>query len=249
LSRTQRLIEQTDNILWIKYVSMFVILNRNGLLFQRLGNLHGLVAHIKRIKDVRFLVIDLESDQAKQRSYREYLMNGLPSHVSYDEFIEMKRDARGNIFSLYEGEKLYADTRSSLIQAKNIADMVKIDDNKENKLFAVGMYKSSPDSAILITDHAALFEPLHYGVQYSENENNKVYQPSGNDQKTDSNTVQMPILSGEMPLFEFKYTSINKELKGTNKNQHKIRAGAYQMMRSNFEFVYDNYSTIVDYVD
>ena len=160
----------------------------------------------KRTVTVRLLFIDVDSEVAMMRSYGEYIQgcelnNQLPEVKTYEEFRTFK-DNQGGL--LRHHQPLCRDTRDAI----KIANILK---NTYTNL-RIKTYYAAPDAAIIVNEHSALFESLHYGAK-----------------KPRKTANYMTILSGEMPLMEFK----KDEDKGGQ---------VYDVVKSNFNFVWEHLS-------
>ena len=97
--------------------------------------------------DIKCLILDPESDQAKYRAYREYLLGG--REISFDDFVN-NRD-------LYRRSQLFRDTQSTL---ENIRlALAPIADHH----FQIRLYHSAPACFMLLADDRVLVEQYHYG--------------------------------------------------------------------------------------
>lgn len=211
IKRMKHLIAETREILWIKHVSMYQVLNEShGLLYKDFKDI------CSEIKEIKLLILDPTCDQAKMRSYREHLIKKPRETKSYQEYIKD---------NLWKKGPLYKDTLGSVENAKDLikelSDMKQEnqkegDENKKkitNEIFIVKKYFAAPDSAILLTDSAVLFEPLHYGSQRA------IFQ---------TKKGKVKILSGDMPMLEV---------------QKAENEGLYELIKDNIRFVFDNFST------
>jgi hypothetical protein len=97
--------------------------------------------------EIKCLILDPESDQAKYRAYREYLIGG--QDVSFDDF--------ANNGELYHKSQLYRDTQSTLENIRVVlAPMT-------NRHFQIRLYDSAPACFMLLADDRVLVEQYHYG--------------------------------------------------------------------------------------
>lgn len=200
VNEMKALINNTNEILWVKQVSLFALANNKGALYSEL------VKKYKSIKSIRFLLVDTQSDGAKMRAYREYYLDDLTPVINYTDFVDIK----------YTESPLYRDTEMSIINLNRMRSnyYIAFNEVEEDCEFLLKVFRSAPDAAIIITDDTVLFEPLHLGGL-----NEMLVKQPGGDSK--------PILSGHMPMFEFK---------------KKDSPGIYELIKNNFQFVWDNYS-------
>lgn len=173
--RMSELISKTKEILWVKQVSLRHLTRQNGILMNEFSGCY------KNIKSIRMMPIKLDSDQAKIRSYREYLLKPIPTSnmLTYDNFVKEK----------YEEETLYRDTMDTINTLRNLKSVYYEDREANGDEFIIKTFFSSPDAAIFITDESVLYEPLHLG------DINEIIRNFDNSNG--------PILSGKMPVFEF----------------------------------------------
>ena len=125
---------------------------------------------------IRVMLIDPECEQAKIRSYREYLLRH--PHASWEEFCSRK---------VYKREILYQHANKSI---ENLAGL--LEELKSNGVhYDIGIKKfvSAPESFILMTERAVLVEQYHYG---------KI-----RIQKQDGETLLSKILWGDVPVIEY----------------------------------------------
>ena len=162
------LIKNTQKRLWIKGISLKSFF-KYGDLFDAISNACSIAG-----LDIKVLLIDPDCDQAKIRSFREYLMNDETRNLSYFNDEERRK------------QPLYKDTMDSIT---NIRDHIKELNNYCNKHnFSARIYHSSPEAFILITDESALIEQYHYG---------KI-------RPTTSQSSKGKILGGDFPVIEYK---------------------------------------------
>ena len=151
-SRIVKLIENTKNILWIKGISL------QSYFTHAREDLFSVVANAyERGVDVRILLINPDSEQAIQRSFREYLLSHPTSQL--DRFDER---ARSN-------ERLFRDTIGSIrfIKLELRGRLVPGTD------LNVRLYNSSPECFTLLTDESVLVEQYHYGKIVDRTDENR----------------------------------------------------------------------------
>jgi len=140
-ARIIKLIEKTQKRLWIKGISL-----HSYFTYANSDLIEAVIKAYERNVDVKILLINPNSEQAKFRSFREYLMGHPDSQMEH--FDEKAR----------HGERLYTDTATSInfirLQLKN---------RILNKELGVKLYNSGPECFTLLTDEAVLVEQYHYG--------------------------------------------------------------------------------------
>lgn len=168
--RIQWLLESDPKIVWIQGISLSSFF-RPGRLFNAIVNL------IEKDIDLRVLLIDIESEQAKYRSYREYLFAG--SEYSLKDYLDSEK---------HQQSDLHSDTDRSItnIQAQVSSIRNKKGKNWEPKIL-VRRYKTAPACFMLRVDDKVLVEQYHYG---------KVF-PKGQGEAP-------AILGKDMPLVEYR---------------------------------------------
>lgn len=156
---------------------------------------------------VRLLFIDRDCEAAKLRSYREYHMEE-NSHCGRPISVREFLDADNA--SLREQQTLWRNTERSFQRALEL--------QASNDNLQVRTYFAAPDSSIMINETIALYEPLHYG---------KLLPREFANQK---------ILSGEMPMLEFKKSDRVVDQRNPNRNKY----ATYDVVKDNFDFVWDH---------
>ena len=198
IPRMKELIISTKEILWVKQVSLRQLASKKeGKLYTTLfENVeHGYL----NIKQIRLILIDKESEQAQMRAFREYLIKHEveSKDADYSKYVSNPQE--------HHNSDLYIHTKESeRILKDRMKDYLDANANK-NPLwkFETKKYKSPPDAAILITDDAVLYEPLHSGD----------LRDLGHD---------LPILSGKMPVFEFSRIPGKNSIYDLIKNNFEI---------------------------
>ena len=166
--RILHLISKTKKILWIKGISLKSFF-KYGDLFDSISN-----ACLIETLDIRILLIDPNSEQARLRSFREFLM--IRSDSKLDEFSDDER----------KKQRLYKDTMDSIA---NISDHLKeLNSSCTNHNFKARIFFSAAEAFTLITDDGALVEQYHYG---------KIRPTQSQDSKG-------KILGGDFPVVEYK---------------------------------------------
>jgi hypothetical protein len=131
--------------------------------------------------EVKCLILDPKSEQAKYRAYREYLF-GDPN-LTFEQFCSNGK--------LYQNSSLYRDTNHTIENIRlGIAPRL-VTDESGNSRFQVKIYDSAPACFLLIIDNTVLIEQYHYG---------KIV-PSQGDYPV--------ILGKDMPLVEYSRDSLN----------------------------------------
>jgi len=140
-ARIIKLIEKTQKRLWIKGISL-----HSYFTYANADLIEAVINAYERNVDVKILLINPNSEQAKFRSFREYLMGHPDSQMEH-----LMKKAR-------HGERLYTDTATSInfirLQLKN---------RVQNRELGVKLYNSGPECFTLLTDEAVLVEQYHYG--------------------------------------------------------------------------------------
>ncbi len=176
IERMKHLIMNTKDILWVKQVSLYQILGTNGQLYGTF------IDKCREISDIKLLLIDPESEQAKMRSFREHIIQSPRYGDLYSDFLQK---------DIWKESILFRHTTKSITNAKRLKRQLDYERDQEkifpNQSLDVKKFFAAPDSSIIITDTAVLFEPLHYGSQRA------VF----------SSQHQGKILSGDMPMLEF----------------------------------------------
>jgi len=95
--------------------------------------------------EIKILLLDPESEQARYRSFREYLLNKPP--LTFEEF--QKRP------ELHMNSDLFRDTQKSIERIQNM---------EPHSNFQVRLYDSAPTCFMLLVDDLVLVEQYHYGV-------------------------------------------------------------------------------------
>jgi len=219
--RMKYLINNTKEILWIKSVSARLLFHKTSNNDSNKTLYDELEEKINTIKDVRILLIDPECENAKMRSYREYILDNHQNgnDISYNNLNTSYEDFKNSEYALnnFQPPVLLSHTKTSIIRAKKLIH--ELEKKKKslndisiiNESFYVRKYTSPPDSAFIITDTVALFEPLHYGMIQNNNNNDK-------------------ILSGHMPMHEFQ------------RAENADVLVPYNLIKNNFEFVFNIFS-------
>jgi hypothetical protein len=98
------------------------------------------------IKSVRILIVDRHCEQAKYRSYREYLLGQNRQQLTFDEYKQSDR---------HKDSELCRDTEASLLKIKNhFTNTSKVN---------VRLYHCAPTCFVLGTGDSVLVEQYHYG--------------------------------------------------------------------------------------
>jgi hypothetical protein len=140
-ARIIKLIERTQHCLWIKGISL-----HSYFTYANADLIEALIRAYERNVDVKILLINPNSEQAKLRSFREYLMSHAASQLEH--FDDRAR----------HGERLFTDTATSI----NFIRM-QLTNRIQNRDLGVKLYNSGPECFTLLTDEAVLVEQYHYG--------------------------------------------------------------------------------------
>lgn len=171
--RMKYLITTTKKTLYIKGITLkaFFRTNDNEGLFDALRK-----AALRDGLKVRILLINPDEEQAKLRSFKEYLLSKPSARLN--EFIEK---------SEHERQDLFRDTKLSINYIDDaINEMSKNSSSPDIKL---KLYKSAPDCFMLLTDESVLVEQYHYG---------KISPPM-----KDQDKIENKLLKGDVPVFEY----------------------------------------------
>jgi hypothetical protein len=106
----------------------------------------SLKRRIEAGKSVQILLLDPSGEQAKERAYREYLLDNQP--IEYRDFVD----------NHYQSRKLVTDLTSSIERVRAIQDKMGSDHR-----FAARKYSTAPHMFCLIGDHVAYVEQYSYG--------------------------------------------------------------------------------------
>jgi hypothetical protein len=140
-ARIINLINQAKDRLWIKGISLHAYFTyANSDLIEAIINAYS------RGVDVRILLINPTSEQAKYRSFREFLMSHPNGRL--EEFDDQARN----------GERLYTDTAISIGFIKT-----QLRNRLKNTDLNVRLYNSGPECFCLLNEFSALIEQYHYG--------------------------------------------------------------------------------------
>lgn len=192
-------------------------------------SLHSFFAHgpllqaIAKLADrdnieVRCLILDPQSEQAKYRAYREHLF-GNPNRT-FEEFCANNE--------LYLESSLYRDTNHTIENFRlAISPRLKADDPRNPK-FQMRVYDSAPACFLLIVDDSVLIEQYHYG---------KIL-PGRGDYPPDQ--VDYPVILGkDMPLVEYSHESLGLYETDTLRN-------SFELLKDHFRFVFERCARPLD---
>lgn len=166
------LMNTTKDILYIKGISLRSFF-RTGKLFDtfcKIATKEGL--------EVKILLIDPECEQAKFRSFREYLLKNPDT-----EFRNFQEEE-----TLRKSQDLYKDVEVSIGNIKDYLKELSREGKKHN--IAVRVYSSAPECFMLLTDDSVLVEQYHYG---------KISPPEKETEK-----IKSRLLGGDVPAIEYK---------------------------------------------
>ena len=142
--RLIELINKTKNVLWIKGITLKSIFQYDGEIVEAISNLYN----NKDVNvDIKVLILDPLCDQAKYRSFREYLLIK-PGGKIKDFTDEIRKQQR-----LYKDVNVSVESIESHFQGKEGG----------GSKFQVKEFQSAPEAFILITDDVAVVEQYHYG--------------------------------------------------------------------------------------
>ncbi len=100
--------------------------------------------------EFRVLLLNPDGEQAKYRSYREYLLNNP----------QMKREDYWSDLGLHERSDLYRDTRRTIERIHTM-------NSRNNRKIDFRLYDSAPACFMLLIDDIVLIEQYHYGSMHS----------------------------------------------------------------------------------
>ncbi|MFZ5909320.1 MAG: hypothetical protein ACOYYU_04830 [Chloroflexota bacterium] len=125
------------------------------------------------------MLIDPECEQAKIRSFREYLLKH--SNANWHDFCNKE---------IYKGETLYVHAKESM---ENISDLLEeLSTKKISYDMGAKKFISAPEGFMLLTDQSVLVEQYHYG---------KIRISKQNDE-----TIRGKILWGDVPALEYGWS-------------------------------------------
>ncbi len=144
--RLVHLIKNPENgRIWIKGISLRSFFEEGADLYEALRK-----ACLERDVDVRILVIDPESEQARYRSYREYKIRH-PGDTGIESY---PLEAQAS-------QRLSVDTRQSLeVAGRLVEELGRIGARSS---LSIRKFKSAPEAFLLLTDQSVLVEQYHYG--------------------------------------------------------------------------------------
>ena len=156
---------------------------------------------------VRVLIIDPESEQAKIRSFREYLLRN-PS-AKWENFCERE---------LHKEQILNQHTRESVRQMVGFLEDLRDRGIQHN--ISAKKYFSAPESFTLMTDDSVLVEQYHYGKIRPINSASEI--------------VQSKILGGDVPVVEYKKPDLEKIQEFPLQNIYRIFEDNFEFVFNNF---------------
>jgi|GEM_PF-2864624 len=133
----------SSNRIWMQGITLKTFFSDPALA----NALRAKIAAADERTDIRILVLDPDSEQAKQRAYREFQLS-FGSAVSFTDFV--KHD--------YGNSKLFIDWRETQLNIRRM-----IGDNRGAARVAVMKYASAPHMFVLIGDRRAFVEQYSYG--------------------------------------------------------------------------------------
>jgi hypothetical protein len=143
------LINDTKDILWIRGVSLRSFFMPGGEIYDALRRKY---VESGSDVDIRIILIDMASESARKRSYREYKINDGP--LEYGAFNER----------IYEEQKLYADTKQTLNYIEIFQrECDRITGGKKKNRIEVRVSGEDPEGFFFFTDRSVLVEQYHFG--------------------------------------------------------------------------------------
>lgn len=174
LQRMLWLLQGAKRHVYIQGVSLHSFF-AHGSLFQAISSLVD-----REDLEVKCLILDPQSEQAKYRAYREYLF-GDPD-MTFEKFCSDE--------TLYQRSSLFRDTKHTIENIRLAIAPRLAADTLRNSKFQVKVYGSAPACFLLIVDDSVLIEQYHYG---------KIL-PGQDDYPV--------ILGKDMPLVEYSHESL-----------------------------------------
>lgn len=202
--------------LYIQGISLHSFFGR-GDLFQAIMRL------AKKGTEIKILLLDPDSEQARFRSYREYILEHKNSDMTFEDYCADNERL--------EQSQLYRDTEATI---KTIQKARASESFKSVKLEA-RRYKSAPACFMFMVDDSVLVEQYHYGKQQPEEEEEGF----------------ATILGKDMPLFEHERKREEKpDGEGVNKKRRAdlsdkdpfdmdLLRNPYKLLKDHFEFVFE----------
>ena len=156
---------------------------------------------------IRVMIIDPECEQAKIRSFREYLE--YYPQASWEEFCN---------HNIYKGENLFIDANKCIRNISRLLKELKSDGNYQDISFR--KFYSAPESFILLTEEAALVEQYHYGkIRNSEQA---------------SETINSKPLWGQVPTIEYGASKSLLVSDPLSTNLHHLFENHFEFVYDNF---------------
>ena len=139
--RIMNLIEESKELLYIKGISLHSYFS-----FESVDLFSQLSKACDRNVNIKILVLDPTCEQAKLRSFREYLIKN--PNAKYNDFSEKAR----------KNERLYTDTIATIrFMMAELSEQIVL-----NKI-GVHLFYSAPECFSLINDSSTLIEQYQYG--------------------------------------------------------------------------------------
>lgn len=183
--RIEYLVSESKNILWIKGISLKSFFQLDSDLYYALRKTCK-----KKDIDVRILLIDPSCEQARIRSFREYLLTH--ENCSLADFKVGK----------LEKQRLHRETNDSIDSIRN--DLLPSLPPDCSSSLKVGLYSSAPEAFLLLTDEAVLVEQYHYGLIISGAAHRRIL--GGNVPLTEYKKEDANIYQIYKDHFEYVYT-------------------------------------------
>lgn len=129
--------------------------------------------------EVKILLLDPESDQAKFRAFREWCLQERRSNITFEQY-------RKQPLTDHKYDKLYWDTDRSIQRLAHLQQDL-LDQNAKLDTFGIKLYDAAPCCFMFMVDNTVLVEQYIYGTVTSDRPNKQSHS----------------ILGGEMPLVEY----------------------------------------------
>lgn len=199
--RVFHLMESANERLYLKGITLHSFFS-DGELFDSFSKVAG-----RPGLKVRVMLIDPECEQAKMRSFREYLLKH--PNANWHDFCNKK---------IYKRETLYVHTKESMENMLNLLEEL----SASQKSCDIGVKKfiSAPEGFMLLTDQSVLVEQYHYG---------KIRVPKQND-----DTIQSKILWGEVPALEYSKPNLQTTSEVPFRNLHLLFEDHFLFVYNNF---------------
>jgi TIR domain len=227
--RILHLLRQAKEKVYIQGISLHSFFQANDLVTKSIEKLVS-----KGQVDVKILLLDPESDQAKYRSYREYRIKYRDNYIPFQQYAEQDDDSAENYHQVFSD--LVQDTLNSRRVLMGINDIAQ---QNQNPKFRVHYYASAPVCFILIVDNVALVEQYHFGKL-----EDAVGRLENHNENSDNEDADEFILGKDMPLIEYEKDSqslFKLNISDVDRSEYQLR-DPYRLIENHFLFVFENFS-------